>query len=261
MSARSALTTESAVAACAAFAEEPAALPAASAGAAGATFRAVAAVGGADAAYPTVAAGTTGPAGAEQAGRPAGTPVAAGATYQVRRAVQAGTARPAIAAVAKEPPACSTGATVGARAARTASTPVADQTGGPTGTAGRPRSGLGIAVSAVAVEQPPGSAVGVGCGSVGAITDERAPQQGLGGCVDHTEQGLFDVGRLGLQIRLGAGLQRLQELVVKLQGLRTDALIALRMGREHGGHRGGNFVRAGRRQCCCRQRCGRVGGA
>ncbi len=84
----------------------------------------------------------------------------------------------------------------------------------------------GPAVTTVAVQQAAGPTVLPGT-PVGAVADQRAPQQRLGGRVDRVEQGLLHVGGLGAGIRARAGVQGPHELVVIRRQLSAQRLIAL----------------------------------
>ncbi len=116
----------------------------------------------------------------------------------------------------------------------------------------------GPAVTTVAVQQAAGPTVLPGT-PVGAVADQRAPQQRLGGRVDRVEQGLLHVGGLGAGIRARAGVQGPHELVVIRRQLSAQRLIALGVRPEQRRDRHRHLVGAGRQDShrgACRRRTG-----
>ncbi len=90
-----------------------------------------------------------------------------------------------------------------------------------------PGGRLGKAVAAVAEQQAAVLAVRVLRGPVGAVADQRAAEQCLGGRVDRVEHHLLDGVALGGRIQVAAGGQGLHELVVKDRRLGAERLIGL----------------------------------
>ncbi len=172
-----------------------------------------------------VSAGTTVPAHAQQPGR---TPGPAVTTHTTGGTVTAGTPGPAIAQQPSAGPPDTTGRAGPAGPAGPAG---ADQPGGPAGPAGlagRTRT-TGPAVTPQDSAGPAGLA---GAGRPGGpITDQRAPQQRLGGRINRVQHGLLQrrqrggVGRLRADIRAGRGVKCLHKPVLKRRDLRADRLI------------------------------------
>jgi len=151
------------------------------------------------------------------------------------------------------------GATLTTRAAvaeqpSTAAAVAADRTGstGASGSAAANQSGRAAVAAhlsrqpvapaaAVAEQQSAGPAVTAGCAG-GAVADQRAAQQRLGGRIHHAQQKLVSAGGLGTGIRQGTGIECLHELCVKYGALRADGLIGLRVPTEHGRDRRRYFV-------------------
>ncbi|VAZ92707.1 hypothetical protein LAUMK35_02068 [Mycobacterium pseudokansasii] len=166
-----------------------------------------------------------GPAGAPQPG------IAADATEPAIAA--SGRGGPAVAACAavaiKQPagPAATTGLAGPAGPARAA---VADQPGvasGATGLAGP----AGRTVAAVAVEQTTSPAGLAGCGSVGAVADQRPSEQCLGRRVDQVQRALLQglqrrsIGGFGAGVQPRTSAQGTHELVVERRRLGAQRLI------------------------------------
>ncbi|VBA52681.1 hypothetical protein LAUMK41_01232 [Mycobacterium attenuatum] len=176
--------------------------------------------------------GPTGTAVAEQSDGVAA--VAAGPCVTAVAARQGGTAGPAITAVAVEPSAGSAVAAGRAGTPGAAGAAVAPQTGGTARATSHPGGGTAAALAAIAVEDSAGAArlsYPVDRLSVGAVADERATQQRLGGRVDQAERLLLqDLQRRGIG-GLGAGIpartrgQGLHELAMKRGRLGAERLI------------------------------------
>ncbi|KZS86198.1 hypothetical protein A4G31_14855 [Mycobacterium persicum] len=208
----------------------------------------------------TGAADPTGPTLTEQprgATGPAVAAHAAGGTDQTGGTCAAGAAR---AARAEQEPGAAAGAARPAGSALAADAAVADQAGGSTGAADCPRVGARPAVAAVAVQEPAGSAWGshaVDGGPVGAVADQRAAQQRLGGRVDDSQQDVCHSGGLGGNVRIRARQQGVGELIVECRRLPGHYLVVLRVlgkqrrdgGRHLVGRRAGHIRRRGGR-CC-----------
>ncbi len=222
-----------------------------SAGAAVAVQPATTATGAADtprAAFAELAA--TGPALPAGAAGPSAAPQSAGAAGTAGPADTTGVAGhpdPAIAAgpaVAPQPAAGPAGTTGRAGATQPAGPAVADQPGRPACTAGL-TGGAGPAVAAVAVEDPAGPAGLPGPRRpVGAVADQRAPQQRHGRRIDRSQQLLLDVGGLGAGIRACRAREGLHELLVKRRRLGAQRLIGLGMAAKQRRHRGGHLIGA-----------------
>jgi hypothetical protein len=211
--------------------------------------------------------------GAAGAAAAAGTPVGCG--DPAGSAVTAGTDQQPAAAAGTAEPACP---------AMPAHSTVAYEAGGSAGTSGSSRIGARATVAAAAEQDPAGPARRthtVDGLPVGAVADQRAPHQQLGGCVDRTQhlllQGLQRRGAGGLRSRVGsrARVEGLHELVVEQRRPGAECLVCLavraeqvRNGSRHligagsqhhgGGGRRGRIGRADRgpdvRQTC-RRRC------
>ncbi len=69
-------------------------------------------------------------------------------------------------------------------------------------------------------------------GRIGAVADQRASQQRLGGRIDRVEQDLLDAGGLGARIRRRTGGDGAHELVVKGLDLHAERLVVPRVGAE-----------------------------
>ncbi len=99
----------------------------------------------------------------------------------------------------------------------------------------------------------------------GAVTDQGAPQQGLGGRVDHPEQLLFDslqrvgAGRLGGRIGGPGAVEGCDELLVEPGHLGAQGLVVQGVAGKQCGHRRGDFVGAGGQHAGDRGRSGAVG--
>ncbi|SGA60664.1 Uncharacterised protein [Mycobacterium tuberculosis] len=116
---------------------------------------------------------------------------------------------------------------------------------GPAGLPGRTRP----AVTAVAVQQPACPAGLTGPGRpVGAVADQRPPQQREGGRIDRVQQLLLHVGGLGARIRTRTRGQRPHELVVKRRRRSAQRLILLGVGGKHGRHRRRHLIGTGGQQ-------------
>ncbi|CMP30951.1 fatty-acid-CoA ligase [Mycobacterium tuberculosis] len=261
------------------------ALPAGPAGPAGCQPSAVAA----DSAVSAGPAGSTGPAvgarptraartaGAEQqlgaAAGPAG--AATGPTDTAGPAAApdqtTGPARPAGAATGptdtagaanpEQPPTGAAG-TAGAptAAAGPAGPAVAPQSGGPAspaGLAGRP----GCPGPAVAEQQTAGPAGPAGSRRIGAVTDQRAPQQRLGGRIDHAQHDLLSGGGLGRGICARAGTQGLHKPLVVGRHLRTNRLVLQAKPAEQRRNTGRHLIGARSQHLRGRTGCRRVGRA
>lgn len=119
------------------------------------------------------------------------------------------------------------------------------QAAGPAGLPGRTRP----AVTAVAVQQPACPAGLTGPGRpVGAVADQRPPQQREGGRIDRVQQLLLHVGGLGARIRTRTRGQRPHELVVKRRRRSAQRLILLGVGGKHGRHRRRHLIGTGGQQ-------------
>ncbi len=141
------------------------------------------------------------------------------------------------------------------RTARAAGATVADQ---PRRTAVTPglRQPTGSPVAAIAVQQTARAAVSAGVRpSVGAVTDQRTAQHGLGRRVYRGEHVLPQVlyhlkrgrvGRLGRGVGAGTGVEHLDKLIVEHQSLGTECLIRLGVGIEETRDQRRYLVRAGR---------------
>ncbi|CFJ27475.1 Uncharacterised protein [Mycobacterium tuberculosis] len=201
-----------------------------------------AAVAGLAATDPPLPAGAAGPSAAPQSGGAAGTAGTADTTGV------AGHPDPAIAAgpaVAPQPSAGPAGTTGRAGATQAAGPAVADQPGRPARTAGL-TGGAGPAVAAVAVQDPAGPAGLPGPRRpVGAVADQRAPQQRHGRRVDRTQQLLLDVGGLGAGIRACRAREGLHDLLVKRRRLSSQRLIGLRVAAKQRRHGGGHLIGTG----------------
>ncbi|SGJ81322.1 fatty-acid-CoA ligase [Mycobacterium tuberculosis] len=258
------------------------ALPAGPAGPAGCQPSAVAA----DSAVSAGPAGSTGPAvgarptrtaGAEQqlgaAAGPAG--AATGPTDTAGPAAApdqtTGPTRPAGAATGptdtagaanpEQPPTGAAG-TAGAptAAAGPAGPAVAPQSGGPArpaGLAGRP----GCPGPAVAEQQTAGPAGPAGSRRIGAVTDQRAPQQRLGGRIDHAQHDLLSGGGLGRGICARAGTQGLHKPLVVGRHLRTNRLVLQAKPAEQRRNTGRHLIGARSQHLRGRTGCRRVGRA
>lgn len=198
---------------------------------------------------PSPAAGPTDPAGSQ--------------TVQVGAADTAG---PAAAVQPSAAAAGTAGSTVGGgrRTAGTADATVSNQTGVTAGAAGL--SGRAArARASVAVQQTAGTAGRTRGAAVRAVADQRAPQQRIGGRVDHTEDGLPEslqrcrAGGFGQRVGACARRQVLQEQSLEVRRLRTDGLIRLTVGAEQRRDGGRHLVlRRSKQVCGGRRRC-RVG--
>lgn len=105
------------------------------------------------------------------------------------------------------------------------------------------------AVTAVAVQQPACPAGLTGPGRpVGAVADQRPPQQREGGRIDRVQQLLLHVGGLGARIRTRTRGQRPHELVVKRRRRSAQRLILLGVGGKHGRHRRRHLIGTGGQQ-------------
>lgn len=151
---------------------------------------------------------------------------------------------PTRATVAEQPPATAAIASDRAGPALAAGTATPDQTGRAAVAADLTGPAV-TAAAAVSVQQPAGAAV-LARHAVGAVADQRAAQQRLGGRVDRAKHELVDARGLGSRIRQGTGRERLHELSMKCGPLRTDGLIGLRVPAEYGRDRRGHLV--GRRR-------------
>ncbi len=162
--------------------------------------------------------------------------VATGSADSTAHTCAADSTGPAGPAVAQQPAAAAAHpAGPAAGPTHTPSTPGADQAGrspGPAGLAGR----AGSAVAAVAPQEPPGTTGGSGSRqSIGAIADQRTPQQRVGGRVDHRQHLLLrglqrrSIGRFGGRVGAARSGQGPQKLVVKRRRLGTDRLVSLAM--------------------------------
>ncbi|VBA38717.1 hypothetical protein LAUMK136_02614 [Mycobacterium attenuatum] len=145
----------------------------------------------------------------------------------------------------------------GAGAALTPGTPgstIADQAGVAPGTAGLAGS-TRRAVPAVAEQQSTGLSGCARRGPIGAVADQRSPQQQIGGRIDEIErllrQELQHVCGLSAGVVTRAGVQRRDKLLMKRFHLVAERLIGLRLcgkqrrdGRRH-------LVGARRQHRCC----------
>ncbi len=126
------------------------------------------------------------------------------------------TGRPAVAATADR-----AGVTTGAAHAPGGGRVGADPTG--TTVAGRPRVSAGTTGGSGSRQ------------SIGAIADQRTPQQRVGGRVDHRQHLLLrglqrrSIGRFGGRVGAARSGQGPQKLVVKRRRLGTDRLVSLAM--------------------------------
>jgi hypothetical protein len=176
-----------------------------------------------------VDAGRAGDAVRAESARPAVTPhprIAAGPTVAAAEARR--DRRSAIAAdptVAAQEPAGPTVAAVRTGPAGTAAAAVAPQPSGPTVTARNPGVGSGCATTAVAVHEPAGPTVLARCSAIGTVTDQRSPQQRLGGSIDQAEQVLLNIRDLRAGIGCRARGHRLHKVGMKRRGLRAEGLI------------------------------------
>ncbi len=80
---------------------------------------------------------------------------------------------------------------------------------------------------------------------VGAVADQRAPQQRHGRRVDRTQQLLLDVGGLGAGIRACRAREGLHDLLVKRRRLSSQRLIGLRVAAKQRRHGGGHLIGTG----------------
>jgi hypothetical protein len=87
----------------------------------------------------------------------------------------------------------------------------------------------GGAVAAVSPQDAAVLAVGARCRAVGAVADQRAVENRLGGRVDRIERSLLGIGELGAGILSPIAGQQLHKLVVKRRGLSGEGLIQLRV--------------------------------
>ncbi|CMR19262.1 Uncharacterised protein [Mycobacterium tuberculosis] len=159
-----------------------------------------------------------------------------------------GPAGPAGPAVAEQPPAGPAGPAGRTGTPAPAGPAVADQPGGAAGPAGLPGR-TRPAVTAVAVQQPACPAGLTGPGRpVGAVADQRPPQQREGGRIDRVQQLLLHVGGLGARIRTRTRGQRPHELVVKRRRRSAQRLILLGVGGKHGRHRRRHLIGTGGQQ-------------
>ncbi|SOK27464.1 hypothetical protein MSIMFB_05707 [Mycobacterium simulans] len=176
------------------------------------------------------ASGTAGPAVADQSDG-----IAAGAAMTAGPSCNTNAARATSAAIAVQHPAIATMTTGRAGSAAATGAAVADQPGIPAVAAGHSRRRAGVAATAVAVQQPAGPAVRVGCGAVDAIADQRTPQQRLSGRIDHIQHALLHrlqrsgACGFGTDIRACSRGQCLDKLLVKCRRLRARRLIGLSM--------------------------------
>ncbi|GLD44437.1 hypothetical protein Mkiyose1665_49370 [Mycobacterium kiyosense] len=108
-------------------------------------------------------------------------------------------------------------------------------------------SRFGIAVAAVAVQNPGGAAVGIRGRASGSVSDQRASQQHFGTRIDSAQNGLLRVGEFGTEILCRAPIQQRDKLLVERSSLPAEGLIRLTMGAKHGGDGRRNLVgRCGR---------------
>ncbi|VAZ63822.1 hypothetical protein LAUMK22_05664 [Mycobacterium kansasii] len=150
-------------------------------------------------------------------------------TDQTGDTCAAGATRPARA---EQEPGAAAGAARPAGSALAADAAVADQAGGSTGAADCSQVGARPAVAAVAVQESAGPAGGshaVDGGPVGAVADQRATQQRLGGRVDHSQQDVCHGGGFGGNVRIRARQQGVGELVVECRRLPGHYLVVLRV--------------------------------
>ncbi len=150
------------------------------------------------------------------------------------------------------------------RTSGTACAAIADQSGGATASS-RPartecrRRFSRSAVAAAAPQEAARPAVLTGSRrAVGAVADQWALQQHLGRCIDQVQylllQGLprvgdgRGVGGLGAGVQIRAGIEGLDELLVKRCGLRAESLVAPALQLEQRRHCRGHLVGAGRQQ-------------
>lgn len=119
---------------------------------------------------------------------------------------------------------------------------------GAAGTVGAERAvnSAEAAVATVAVQDPAGPAGLPGPRRpVGAVADQRAPQQRHGRRVDRTQQLLLDVGGLGAGIRACRAREGLHDLLVKRRRLSAQRLIGLRVAAKQRRHGGGHLIGTG----------------
>ncbi len=165
------------------------------------------------------------------------------------------------AANPEQPPTGAAG-TAGAptAAAGPAGPAVAPQSGGPAspaGLAGRP----GCPGPAVAEQQTAGPAGPAGSRRIGAVTDQRAPQQRLGGRIDHAQHDLLSGGGLGRGICARAGTQGLHKPLVVGRHLRTNRLVLQAKPAEQRRNTGRHLIGARSQHLRGRTGCRRVGRA
>ncbi|SON62860.1 hypothetical protein MSIMFI_04390 [Mycobacterium simulans] len=165
--------------------------------------------------------------------------VSAGATLSARSTgadQPGGPARTAVAAVAAEGEGVGVGAVPSGAAGSTGAEQQPGRSAVASGLAGAGRAGR--AVAAVTDQDPGISAVSARRRRVGAVADQRAPHQRLGGRVDRSQYALFQVlqrrgvRRLSTGIRAGTRLEGLHKPVVKRRHLGAYRLILLRVRAE-----------------------------
>ncbi len=119
----------------------------------------------------------------------------------------------------------------GGAGARAPGATVTDKSGRPAGSADSSGRGLGVAVSAVAVQDSAGLADGAGSRAVSSVADQRASEHELGGRIDHTQytlcRGLHErrTRGFGRLIRRCRRVQCLRELLIKRGEPHTQRLI------------------------------------
>ncbi|GAB7150189.1 hypothetical protein LRC537489_34330 [Mycobacterium riyadhense] len=172
------------------------------------------------------AAGTTSPAIAVQPGVASRSAQPTGSSGRRGRPTDA-----AVTAVAGPPTAIPADPAGCTRSAGSATAAIAEQSGRSPSAAGHPGLGRGIAGAAIAVQKPASATIGVGRCPVGAVADQRAPQQCLCGRIDRAQHALLQylqrrsIGRFRARVRHTSRGQRARKVVLKGRGLRAERLI------------------------------------
>ncbi len=113
----------------------------------------------------------------------------------------------------------------------------------------------------LAEQQTAGPAGPAGSRRIGAVTDQRAPQQRLGGRIDHAQHDLLSGGGLGRGICARAGTQGLHKPLVVGRHLRTNRLVLQAKPAEQRRNTGRHLVGARSQHLRGRTGCRRVGRA